>query len=178
MAFNDYYKIMEVSEYASLDEIKNAYKKQSLRWHPDKNLNIDTTPQMQLINEAFLILKDTEAKKRYDVEYKRFKYFSEKVKNTHSTTENKQEQQKEETKAGKATPKYEYTNYKIQDETLEKWINNARKQAVELAKQTLIDFGNTTILGVSAFASRFVTQLIIFSVLGLTISLLFKMCAG
>ena len=44
-----------------------------MRWHPDRNPGIDTNPQMQLINEAKLILLDEEARAKYDLQYSRFK---------------------------------------------------------------------------------------------------------
>ena len=67
--FVDYYAILEIEASASAEEVKSAFKKQALKWHPDRNSNIDTTKRMQQINEAYLILKDSEARTRYDVEY-------------------------------------------------------------------------------------------------------------
>ncbi|MDV3560787.1 hypothetical protein CMU69_14745 [Elizabethkingia anophelis] len=68
----DYYKILEISATASLDEIQSAYRNASRKWHPDRNSGMDTTSQMQEINEAYRILKDEESRKRYDDEYNRF----------------------------------------------------------------------------------------------------------
>ena len=56
--FRDYYAILVISQSASRVEIKSAYKKQAIKWHPDKNQGVDTTQRMQEINEAYLILND------------------------------------------------------------------------------------------------------------------------
>ncbi|MBW1618159.1 J domain-containing protein [Empedobacter falsenii] len=127
--FVDYYKVLEVNSDATNDQIKIAFKKQALKWHPDKNQTIDTTIQMQEINEAKLILLDNEARARYDIEYLKFQNF----KNVHSfeTDDNK------------------YQGYTVEDDLLEKWINNAKKQASDIVKQSLEDFK-----GVSIAASK------------------------
>ena len=67
--FIDYYSILEVDNESSFEEIKSAFRKQCIKWHPDKNLGKDTTEKMQLINEAYLILKDSEARAKYDIEW-------------------------------------------------------------------------------------------------------------
>ena len=61
--FIDYYELLEIDSSASPVDIKSAFKKQALKWHPDKNPGIDTTEMMQRINEAYLILKDEEARR-------------------------------------------------------------------------------------------------------------------
>ena len=64
------------------EEIKVAYRKQCIKWRRDKNINIDTTQRMQGINQAYLILKDEEARSKYDIEYLKFKdYKSENINN-------------------------------------------------------------------------------------------------
>ena len=73
--FKDYYAILEISQSATLAEIKSAYRNQAMKWHPDKNRGMDTTEKMKEINEAKLILTDAEARVRYDREYLRFKSF-------------------------------------------------------------------------------------------------------
>ena len=56
--FKDYYQILEITQQASLSEIKQAYRAASKKWHPDVNPGKDTTQIMQDINEAYAILKD------------------------------------------------------------------------------------------------------------------------
>ena len=73
--FKDYYAILDISQSATLAEIKYAFRTQAIKWHPDKNQGNDTTEKMKEINEAKLILTDDEARVRYDREYMRFKSF-------------------------------------------------------------------------------------------------------
>jgi curved DNA-binding protein CbpA len=71
--FKDYYQILGIPFTASTQEIKDAYRKMSLKWHPDKNPNIDVTEIMQDINEAYKILYDEFSRARYDKEYEEFR---------------------------------------------------------------------------------------------------------
>lgn len=73
--FKDYYLILEISPYSSVEEIKIAYRSMSIKWHPDKNEGRDVTSKMQDINEAYAILKDTMKRKRYDEEYIKYKRY-------------------------------------------------------------------------------------------------------
>ena len=52
----DYYKILELNEGSSKQEIKKQYRLLSLKYHPDKNDGKDG--QFKKINEAYYILKD------------------------------------------------------------------------------------------------------------------------
>jgi len=64
----DYYKILEIEENASQDEIKKAYRKLSMKWHPDKNQgNSDATTMFQKISEAYETLGDEEKREEYDI---------------------------------------------------------------------------------------------------------------
>ena len=67
MDFKDYYKILGVDKKASVDEIKKAYRKLALKYHPDKNPNNKAAEEkFKEINEANEVLSDPEKKKKYD----------------------------------------------------------------------------------------------------------------
>jgi curved DNA-binding protein len=67
MDFKDYYKILGVDKKASMDEIKKAYRKLALKYHPDKNPNNKAAEEkFKEINEANEVLSDLEKKKKYD----------------------------------------------------------------------------------------------------------------
>ena len=62
------YNILEVSENASIDEIKKSYRKLSMTYHPDKNKNNpEATSKFQEISEAYETLGDQEKKNEYDM---------------------------------------------------------------------------------------------------------------
>lgn len=62
----DYYETLGVSKDASDQEIKAAYRKQALKWHPDRNKASEATERFKEVNKAFEVLSDSKKKEMYD----------------------------------------------------------------------------------------------------------------
>src|SRR3989442_13849179 len=62
----DYYQILEVPRDSKLDEIKNAYRKLALKYHPDRNKSPGAEGKFKEISEAYAVLSDDEKRKQYD----------------------------------------------------------------------------------------------------------------
>jgi len=65
----DYYDILGIGKSASSEEIKKAYRKQALEWHPDKHTGPDkeaAEKRFKEINEAYQVLSDREKRSAYD----------------------------------------------------------------------------------------------------------------
>ena len=67
MDYKDYYKILGVDKKATQEEIKKAYRKLALKYHPDKNVgNKAAEEKFKEINEANEVLSDPEKREKYD----------------------------------------------------------------------------------------------------------------
>ncbi|WP_026474677.1 molecular chaperone DnaJ [Alkaliflexus imshenetskii] len=67
MSKRDYYEILEVSKNASAEEIKKAYRKKAIQFHPDKNQgNKDAEEKFKEAAEAYEVLSNDEKRRRYD----------------------------------------------------------------------------------------------------------------
>jgi curved DNA-binding protein len=67
MAKKDYYEILGVPKTATEDDIKKAYRKLALKYHPDRNPgNKEAEEQFKGINEAYAVLSDKDKRKEYD----------------------------------------------------------------------------------------------------------------
>lgn len=63
----DYYKILGVERNASADEIKKAYKKVAIKWHPDRNPGSkEAEEKFKQAAEAYDVLRDPDKRARYD----------------------------------------------------------------------------------------------------------------
>ena len=63
MAKRDYYEVLGIDKNASPDEIKSAFRKLAIQYHPDRG---GDEAKFKEINEAYEVLKDPEKRKRYD----------------------------------------------------------------------------------------------------------------
>ena len=65
---DDYYEVLQVPRSASAAEIKKAYRKQALQWHPDKNPQRKEYAErrFKLISEAYQVLSDANKREIYD----------------------------------------------------------------------------------------------------------------
>lgn len=133
--FVNYYNVLDVPETASKQEITKAYRRAAMKWHPDVNKSKDATERMTLINEAYCILRDSEARARFDDElakYRKKKVVEEQRYSKNSSSEDSFD-----------------STYEFEDKTLEDWILRTRKKATQLAKESLND-----LIGITGTATK------------------------
>jgi DnaJ family protein B protein 6 len=68
MSDKNYYEVLGVKEDATSDEIKKAYRKLAIKWHPDKNPDNkkEAEEKFKCISEAYNVLSDPEKRKEYE----------------------------------------------------------------------------------------------------------------
>ena len=65
----DYYKILNVKKNASLEKIKEKYKRRVKKYHPDKNKDPSAAEKFKLVSEAYSVLSDPYKRGKYDAYY-------------------------------------------------------------------------------------------------------------
>ncbi len=66
MAAKDYYDVLGVQRGAPKDQIKDAYRKLALQFHPDRNKSPEAESRFKEISEAYAVLSDDEKRRQYD----------------------------------------------------------------------------------------------------------------
>lgn len=115
MDFKNYYKILGVKKTVSQDEIKKAYRKKAMQYHPDKNSGDKWAEEkFKEINEAYKVLSDVVKRKEYDD-----------ISGTHQKYNQK--------------TKYEYAENKPEDKT---WEKEYAQKSTESEEGGFSDFFN------------------------------------
>lgn len=146
--FIDYYELLGVNKTANSEEITSAFRREIMKYHPDRNMGNGNPERTRLLIEAKLILLDTEARAKYDNEYQQYKTF---VNYSQTPTQ----------------------EYEIHDEQLEKWIENAKKQATLVYKEIIDEFKQSAKASFKGLKQSAVGCFIAFILI-----LIFKMCNG
>jgi DnaJ-class molecular chaperone len=73
MSQNDYYQILGIDQKASPRQIKDTYRKQAFKYHPDRNRkNPEAAEKMKRVNEAYAVLSDAAKRREYDAMRRQF----------------------------------------------------------------------------------------------------------
>lgn len=164
--FVDYYSVLEIAFEATQQEIKISYRTLAKKWHPDRNPQSDTTLKMQQIVEAYLILSDSEARRRYDLSYQR--YMSEKQR---FQQKNESKNQEKETNGDFRTSNVNGRNksdqffFDVEDLLLKKWMRNAKNQAKNNLTNMIKEFGESSSVGFTSLWGNLIIAVISFVVL-------------
>ena len=114
----DYYKTLGIAESASQSEVKRAYRQLAKQFHPDSRNVGATTDKIALVNAAYEVLGDVQARSQYDVE--RQLIAKEKLRDRTSRTVNSQAQYKKQ------------RSHSGSGATIEQWLRSAFNPADRL----------------------------------------------
>lgn len=92
MVASDCYAILGVKPTASGDEIKKAYRKKALQFHPDKNSSTTAEETFKEISKAYETLSDADKRRTYDLQQQKPHFTT-----TNTTTKSAPQQRKQET---------------------------------------------------------------------------------
>jgi curved DNA-binding protein CbpA len=93
MVASDCYAILGVKSTATEDEIKKAYRKKALQYHPDKNPSATAEETFKEINKAYETLSDTDKRRTYDLQQQKPQFTT----TTTTSTKSAPHQRKQET---------------------------------------------------------------------------------
>ncbi len=65
-AKRDYYEVLGVPQSATPEEVKKAFRRLAMQYHPDRNKDSDAETRFKEVNEAYEVLADAERRARYD----------------------------------------------------------------------------------------------------------------
>jgi molecular chaperone DnaJ len=63
---HDYYDILGISKHATQDEVKRAFRRLAMQYHPDRNKAADAEQKFKEVNEAYEVLSDQKRRQTYD----------------------------------------------------------------------------------------------------------------
>lgn len=163
----NYYEILNIKFSAPQDEIKKAFRKLAVFWHPDKNSNPIAIEKMQEINEAYEILSNPIKREAYDKIYKELFYVSNEI--TISKAPDFETKSKKEFKEREQKVREKYAK---EIEELNKWIKN-----ISFSLSSIDNFLNKTIAKADKPIENFVYYLpyvlaVIFIILILLVNIL------
>lgn len=148
----NYYKILEIEFGTDINDIKKAYRKLALRYHPDRNIAIDAAERFIEITEAYEVLCDNVKRKQYDFLFNKYFKTNEKI-FSHSYSE-RAEKAKEWAAYGRKKAE-EYTSMKY-DEFADRIIDELRVGISYTPNILFIIVTGTGVLtGVSAIANGY-----------------------
>jgi curved DNA-binding protein len=116
MDYKDYYKVLGVTKGAGADEIKKAYRKLAVKYHPDKNAgNKQAEEKFKEINEANEVLSDPAKRKKYDELGENWKNYERTGGNTQDFDWSQFSQRGRSTKGSKPDMEFEFGNTGFSD---------------------------------------------------------------